>query len=231
MLPNYGRMLAHVKTPVNRFIYQHLDISSEDSTIGLELNLNIPLRCPATKGTEIWIFPPKCSMIISGKLLIKKRKTQIMASTFEIVHGDPVQRTFMLFIVAAREVDKYSDRHFFLSLGLSTVKFVVLKALSVSGGTLNHSDLATWTGTRLHNITTLVRRMKGEGLVTTETSIKDRRFKKVKLTDKGRDTFTQASAVAREIISEIMSGIDKPDVANLEKILIALRKNARQIKD
>jgi DNA-binding MarR family transcriptional regulator len=134
----------------------------------------------------------------------------------------------MLFMQAGRAVAKYSDNRFFQALGLSTVKWVALKALATNGGTLTHSDLAVWTDTERHNITTLVDRMKAEGLVTTERGHNDRRFIKVRLTDKGRDLFGQAAPVARGIMKDVMTGISNREAAQLERLSRALTRNTHR---
>jgi len=150
-----------------------------------------------------------------------------MGKTIEAYHEDPVLQTFMLFIQAAREVGKYSDSCFFRSLHLSTVKYIALKALAKSGGMLTKTDLAIWTDTKRHNITTLVKRMEIEGLVTTTQNAEDKRFKQVTLTDKGRDLFVNANVVAYDLIKRVMSGIGKQQVAQLDKILRVLKSNVQ----
>lgn len=148
-----------------------------------------------------------------------------MTKTIEAYHEDPVIQTFMLFIQASREVMKYSDSRFFRDLHLSTVKYIVLKALAISGETLTNSDLAVWTDTKRHNITTLVRRMKAEGLVTAERSEEDKRFMEVQLTDKGRNLFMKANVIAYDLINRVMSGIGKRQVAQLNRTLGVLKSN------
>ena len=151
-----------------------------------------------------------------------------MGKTIEAYHEDPVLKTFMIFIQAAREVIKYSDSRFFRSLHLSTVKYIALKALVKSGGMLTKSDLAIWTDTKRHNITTLVRRMEIEGLVTTGRDEKDKRFQQVTVTDKGHALFLKANVVAEDLIKRVMSGIGKRQVAQLDKILRVLRSNVQR---
>jgi DNA-binding MarR family transcriptional regulator len=153
-----------------------------------------------------------------------------MSKIIEINHEDAVMRAFMLFVQTARAVDKYSDSRFFRALNLSTVKYIALKALALSGGMLTHGDLAAWTGTERNNITALVKRMKEEGLITTEHSDDDRRFIKVMLTEKGRDLARQANPVARGVINEVMSGIGKREAAQMERLLRVLRKNTEKLR-
>lgn len=148
-----------------------------------------------------------------------------MKKEIEAYHEDTVVQTFMLFMQAAREVMKYSDRRFFDDSELSTVKYIVLKALVISGGALTHGELAIWSGTKQHNISTLITRMKAEGLVITERDTGDKRCVYVILTDKGRDVFQKASVVAYDIIKRVMSGIGKREAAQLDRLLKILRYN------
>ena len=150
-----------------------------------------------------------------------------MRKEIEPHHEDPVVQTFMLLVQTAREVAAYSDSRFFQVSRLSTVKYIALKALVNNNGVLSHTDLADWTGTKRHNITTLVERMKKEGLVNTESSAEDKRFRLVRLTDKGRDLFSLATVVAYDLIDKIMSGISKEEAAQLESILEILRRNRK----
>ena len=151
-----------------------------------------------------------------------------MDKRIEAYHEDPVLQTFMVFIQASREVAKYSDNRFFRSLNLSTVKYIVLKALVNSGGTLTNSDLAIWTDTKRHNITTLAKRMEIDELVTTAREEEDKRFKRVTVTDKGRDLYIKANDIAYDLINRVMSGIDKQLVAQLDKILRIMRDNIQK---
>jgi len=88
-----------------------------------------------------------------------------------------------------------------------------------------HSVIAEWTQTERHNITTLVDRMKRDGLVTSERNSSDKRIVNVDLTDKGREALNRAMTVAEEIVSRVMLSIDEGDAALLEKSLRVLRQN------
>ncbi len=88
------------------------------------------------------------------------------------------------------------------------------------------SKIAEWTFKERHNITTLVDRLKREGLVRTERSLKDKRFVNIILTAKGRRVLKQATPVARKIVDQVMSSISEGDAVLLEKSLRVLRQNA-----
>jgi DNA-binding MarR family transcriptional regulator len=150
-----------------------------------------------------------------------------MQKNIAAYHEDLVVQTFMVLIQVAREVIRYTDSYFFNGLRLSMVKYIVLKALVNSEGTLNKSDLAAWTDTTRHNITTLVKRMELEGLVTTVRNEEDKRFQKVTITDKGREIFAKATVSAYDIINKVMSDIDKLQAAQLDGILKVIKNNMR----
>ena len=144
----------------------------------------------------------------------------------DVDHEDSILRTFILFTQASDAVMKYANAHFYRKNSLSTIKFMVLQILSANGGTMAPSEIAEWTSRERHNITTLIDRLERDGLVRTERSDKDRRFKNVMLTDKGRSVLTETVLTAREIVNQTMFSMSENDVALLERLLRILRKNA-----
>ena len=154
-----------------------------------------------------------------------------MRRIVEINHDDVIGRAFMLFIQTARAMSKETDSLFNKTANLSTVKYIVLKALSLNGGTLTPSDLASWAGTGLTNITALVTRMQKEKLVTYKRSDRDKRVVHITLTEKGRDLLTQANKIAPDMVGKFMKGIDKRTAAQLEKILFIIQKNIYNLQE
>lgn len=141
------------------------------------------------------------------------------------VSGDPVTSAFIVFHQTARVVQKYGDAYFYHKLGLSVIQFVILDALDINNGVMTPSDIARWTQTERNNITTLVSRLKRDGLVEVEKNRLDKRSVSVILTDKGRKSLGQARPVSAEIISTVMSSITEADAVSLEKFLMVVRKN------
>ncbi len=144
----------------------------------------------------------------------------------DVSHVNVILRTFILFVQTAYTVLKYADAHFYRAARLSTIKFIVLKALAINGGSMTPSEIAEWTFKERHNITTLADRLKRDGLVKTERSSKDKRFVNVILTAKGRRVLKQATPVAREIVDQVMLSFSEGDAVLLEKSLRILRQNA-----
>lgn len=143
--------------------------------------------------------------------------------------ADPITplKVFNLFIETAHAVLKDADSHLDKAAGLSAGKFVILMVLAFSEGTMTAAKLAERTGTKPHNITKLIERMKQDGLVTTERSGIDRRFVYISLTDGGRSIINQAMPAARETVARVMASISEPDLAVLERLLRVLKQNAR----
>jgi len=125
-------------------------------------------------------------------------------------------------------VHKYSDAHFYKKARLSAIKFTVLGAIVANGGTMRPSDIAVWVNRERHNITTLIDRLRRDGLVRTKHDSKDRRSINVTITDKGRKVLVQARPVAREIVNQVMSSISEKDAARLEKLVNVLEQNTQR---
>jgi len=143
----------------------------------------------------------------------------------DIEQKDTVLRTFMLFVQTAQIVLKYTDAYLYRKARLSVVKLTALKALETNNGVMTPSEIAEWTQTERHNITTLVRRMKRDGLITAERNINNKKYLNVMLTDKGREVLKQAIPVAKEAVDHVMSSITEDNAALLEKQLRVLRQN------
>jgi len=146
----------------------------------------------------------------------------------DVDHEDTILRSFILFVQTAYTILKYADAHLYRKARLSISKLVVMRAIASNNGVITPSELAEWTQTERHNITTVVERMKRDGLIRTERNPRDRRFVNVSLTDKGREVLMQAMPVAREIVDQVMSSISEDDAVLLEKSLSALRQSAHQ---
>ncbi len=144
----------------------------------------------------------------------------------DVTPDDIILRTFILFVQTAHAVLKYADAHFYRKAGLSTIKFIVLNGLAFNGGSMRPSEIAEWTYRERHNITTLVDRLKGDGLVKTNRNSEDRRVMMVTLTDKGQHVLSEATPVSWEIVKEVMRSFSEDDAVLLEKQLRVLRQNA-----
>ena len=144
----------------------------------------------------------------------------------DVDHKDRILRTFILFVQAADATMKYANTHFYRKEGLSVIKFMVLQILAINGEAMAPSEIAEWTFRERHNITTLIGRLKRDGLVRVERNNRDKRFVNVSLTTKGRKVLKQTIPVAREIVNQVMLSISEGDAIPFEKTLRVLRQNA-----
>lgn len=138
---------------------------------------------------------------------------------------DDTSRAFVLFVQTSDAVQKYADARLYKA-GLSIIKWMVLKTLDFNGGIMTPSAIAEWTLRERHNITTLIRRMRKDGLIITEPHSTDRRSINVILTDRGREVLAQTLPVAKEIINQVMTSMAGDDTLSMEKSLRVLRQNA-----
>ena len=150
-----------------------------------------------------------------------------MKEIVEIHEEDPILRTFILFTQTARVAAKYQDAYMNRKAGLSDVKLIVLMAYFYDPtASITPSQIAHWTDTDPHNVTTLVNRMKREGLLETRRDEKDRRFLRISITEKGRATLKEAMPAAQQVIDCLMASLSKDDMLLLEKSLKVIRRNA-----
>jgi DNA-binding MarR family transcriptional regulator len=159
----------------------------------------------------------------------KKKHEGKEPELIEIHHENPALRSLILLAQTSRMVSKYIDSRLFRRTGISQIKFIALLAfdfyMSSTDG-ITASQLAKWTDTEPHNITTLIGRMKREGLLSAERSQKDKRYVNIRITDKGKEVIRSSMSVAREIVDQIMSSIRTDDFLQLEKTLKVIRKNS-----
>jgi DNA-binding MarR family transcriptional regulator len=148
----------------------------------------------------------------------------------EVYHEDPILRTFILFVQTGRMVSKYVDSHLFRALNISQIKFIVLMAFYFIPyklfGAATAMQIARWTDTEPHNITTLITRMKEDGLLSTSRNDRDRRFVRITITNKGREFVHRNIPVAQDIVNQVMASVSRDDTLQLEKILRVIRQNA-----
>jgi DNA-binding MarR family transcriptional regulator len=150
-----------------------------------------------------------------------------MKDLIEIEEEDRILTTFVLFTQTARVAAKYQDAYMKKKTGLSDVKFMVLMAFYYNPtAAVTASQIAQWTDTAPHNVTTLIRRMQQEGLLRTRRDKKDKRTLNIMITEKGRTTLKESMAPAQKVIDRLMSSITAEDALSLEKVLKVIRLNA-----
>ncbi|MFC1901482.1 MarR family winged helix-turn-helix transcriptional regulator [Chloroflexota bacterium] len=138
---------------------------------------------------------------------------------------DDILNVFVLFVQTAQIILKYGNAFLYRKARLSVVKLIVLQVLSTMGGAMTMTEIARLTLSEPHNITTLIKRLKRDGLIITEQNKADKRLVNVTLTNKGQRVLKHCMPAAREVISQVMSSISKRNAVLLEKQCAIMRHN------
>lgn len=107
-------------------------------------------------------------------------------------------------------------------VGLSTPKFSVLSELVSAGTPLSLSDLADKLSCVRSNMTQLVDRLEGDGLVKRVDDPADRRGVKAAITDEGRARQSAGEAEVARLHEQFAAAVGDEDRAAIGRLLTAL---------
>lgn len=108
--------------------------------------------------------------------------------------------------------------------GITLAKFDVLAQLVACGEGLNQGALSQRLKVTGGNVTGLVRRLEGDGLVTRHVAHDDRRANIVLVTANGRDLYLAARARHDELLAQWLGSADAADLARTAEMLRALTR-------
>ena len=140
--------------------------------------------------------------------------------------SSPISESFDLFMQAAILTQKYADSKFYKRAGISLIQFTALQILATADKPVIPSEISRQTLRVRHDITTLDKRMKRDGSVDVMPNTNDRRSVIITITEKGREKLVQAKPIANEIANQVMSKINKTNMASMTKTLNILSKNS-----
>jgi DNA-binding MarR family transcriptional regulator len=112
------------------------------------------------------------------------------------------------------------------AIGLSIPQFDLLSTLTEREG-LTQQELAERLYVTKGNVSGLVDRLVEAGLVERRPIAGDRRSHALHLTDKGRDLAQQGIAAQRDYVRRTLGRLPPEDLADLERIVLAWREEAR----
>lgn len=107
--------------------------------------------------------------------------------------------------------------------GFSTRQAMILFTVEAIGDTPNLTDIARWTLRAPHSISTIVDRMKKEGLVNKVKAPGNKGRIDVSLTEKGKQAYKQS--LKRKSIREILSCLSQQEHQQLLTLLDKLRNS------
>jgi DNA-binding MarR family transcriptional regulator len=107
-------------------------------------------------------------------------------------------------------------------VGLSTPKYSVLNELNSAGTPLSLSDLAARLSCVRSNMTQLVDRLEGDGLVKRVDDPADRRGVKAAITEEGQARYELGYAEVARLHEDFAASVGDEDKAALRRLLTAL---------
>jgi len=107
-------------------------------------------------------------------------------------------------------------------VGLSTPKYSVLNELNSAGTPLSLSDLAARLSCVRSNMTQLVDRLEGDGLVKRVDDPADRRGVKAAITEEGQARYEVGYAEVARLHEDFAASVGDEDKAALRRLLTAL---------
>ncbi len=139
--------------------------------------------------------------------------------------ADPMRVWFRLLRLHHRALGVMSSR--LRELGLSVAQFDLLSTLSEREG-ISQSELAERLYVTKGNVSGLVDRMVGAGLVERRAIAGDRRSYALHLTVEGHRLAGAGLAAQRHFVSETLGALPGADVAELDRIIVVWRDLVRQ---
>lgn len=111
-----------------------------------------------------------------------------------------------------------------ISFNTTLPRFDVLAALDHHGDGLRMSELSSFLKVSNGNITAIVDRLAGEGLVVRVPVEGDRRAMLVRLTATGRDQFAKMAHAHEDWVSELLAGLTPQECGQLMALLTKAAK-------
>jgi DNA-binding MarR family transcriptional regulator len=122
------------------------------------------------------------------------------------------------------EIERYLRTQLHKNFASTLPQFDLLAALDNSEKPLSKTELSQQMMVSNGNVTWLVNRMVGEGLITNVQSAKDRRVKLVELTDKGDTNFQNMVVEHEKWLLNLFKDLKTDDLNLLVSLLNQLRK-------
>jgi|TARA_B110000881_G_scaffold174800_1_gene159277 DNA-binding MarR family transcriptional regulator len=125
------------------------------------------------------------------------------------------------------EIERYLRTHLHKNFSSTLPQFDLLAALDHAEEPLSKTELSKQMMVSNGNVTWLVNRMVGEGLITHLQSAKDRRVKLVELTDKGVTDFKKMAVEHEKWLINIFKDLKNDDLNQLVSLLNNVSKITR----
>jgi DNA-binding MarR family transcriptional regulator len=109
--------------------------------------------------------------------------------------------------------------------GSSPIRFGVMNALFVHGGTMTPTAISKWTFREKHTISAMLHVLERIGLIRREPNTNDGRSVNIVVTEKGWNSTEKMIPVSEEISYKVLSCFDDEQIETLVNLLKHLRKH------
>ena len=109
-------------------------------------------------------------------------------------------------------------------VGLSLAKLAALRRLSEAGDSLPLGQLAERLACVKSNVTQLVDRLEGDGLVSRAADANDRRSRLAVLTDAGRKAYVRGAAILHTAERDLFGVLSRDESAQLHALLAKISR-------
>ncbi|MGI8436657.1 MAG: MarR family winged helix-turn-helix transcriptional regulator [Chthoniobacterales bacterium] len=113
-------------------------------------------------------------------------------------------------------------------LGLSQGKWRTLMHLSNGGDKLTQREIADRMGIEEPTLAGLLNRLEGDGWITRQESLNDRRCKTVHLQRRSQSVLNRIFSAAHELRGELLHDVPHQDLATCLRVLTQIRERAEK---
>lgn len=109
--------------------------------------------------------------------------------------------------------------------GSSPIRFGVMSALFVHGGSMTPTAISKWTFRAKHSVSSMLHVLEGIGLIRREPNMNDGRSVNIMITEKGWDATEGMIPFAEEVSEGALSCFDDKQIETLMNLLRHFRKH------
>jgi DNA-binding MarR family transcriptional regulator len=149
-----------------------------------------------------------------------------------IVKGDRLElRVWLRLLTCGNLVEGEVKRGLRERFGTTLARFDLMAQLDRAPDGLSMGDLARRLMVSNGNVTALVDRLVGEGLIATEVAPRDRRQVAVRLTQAGKRAFDAMTPIHEGWIADLFGGLDRSELEALHQLLGRLKTSLTTLRE
>jgi len=161
---------------------------------------------------------------------VNSQRLDSLAKRLRVQANDLRFDNFLSFIYTFEIVNKYLDNELRKS-GLNRTQMSILHILIVRGGTLTPTELSRRITRSKHATTRAVDSLETLGLTRSASTRRDRRLRRVTITEKGLDLVEQTMSLRHNIGSQAMQCLNQEEAEAFQSNLRRFRKHVLQLME